>query len=264
MIVGRVVTTGVSDLPPARWMVCLARPVLGVQGRGVAGVAARGRCAAPHESTSTSGLGGSRSARRAGAAAAQLAAPTSVGDTRHDPALAPPPGGQEVDLSQPNRTPSDRPRHRRADRTTGTREHQLVIPQDSRRAAQARSPSIRVDHPPHTQTFADPASPEPGLGHVLAAVSARTSRDTVGMRFLPCRLRNHPQARLRVLRSRGRHPLRPHPRHHNTSRRTMDHPRDRAGQSIAPLRFQRRSSGSSRPYRTGVRFLTWPSTTPNH
>jgi hypothetical protein len=28
---------------------CLARPVLGVQRRGVAGVAARGRCAAPHE-----------------------------------------------------------------------------------------------------------------------------------------------------------------------------------------------------------------------
>src|SRR5438093_1293082 len=99
MIVGHVVTTGVSDPAAGRWMACFARSVFGVLGRGVAGAATRGRCAAPHEPTSTADLGGPRDARRVGAAPARFAAPPPAGHTRHAPEMAPPPGRQEVDLS---------------------------------------------------------------------------------------------------------------------------------------------------------------------
>ncbi len=196
MIVRRVATTGVPDLRSAQRVARLAWPVLGVQGRRVAGVTTRGRCSPPYKPTPTTRLGRPRSTRRTDTATTQSATQTSTGHTRHHPAMAPPPGDQEMDLPEPDRTPSDREHHRRVDRTDGAREHRLGIPQDSRRTAQTRPPRVRVDHPARAQTLADPASTTPRLGHFVAAVPAYPGDDIVGLRFLPRRLRGHAQTRL--------------------------------------------------------------------
>jgi len=66
MMVARVLSSALSDLRPGLRLACAAQPFAGVQGRGTAGAAARGRRAAPHPSPTPAGLGRLRGPRRAG------------------------------------------------------------------------------------------------------------------------------------------------------------------------------------------------------
>ena len=68
----------------------------------------------------------------------------TAGHPRYRPALAPPPRAQEVDLPEPARTATDQRRPRRAGRPDGTGKPDLGIPEDPRRAAQARPPRRRA------------------------------------------------------------------------------------------------------------------------
>src|SRR5688572_9878182 len=105
MLVKRGITSAVSDPRPPHRLTGLARPILGGKGHRTAGAAARGRGTAPDQPATAAGLGRPRGARRAGAAPASAAARIPAGDTRRDPAMASTPGGQEVDLPEPDRTP---------------------------------------------------------------------------------------------------------------------------------------------------------------
>src|SRR5450755_4661224 len=65
MMISRVPPSALSDLHPAVRLAGPARPLARLQERGVAGAAARGRRAAPHQSAAPPGLGRPRCARRA-------------------------------------------------------------------------------------------------------------------------------------------------------------------------------------------------------
>jgi len=73
----------------------------------------------------------------------------------HRPALAPPPGRPQVDLSAPDGTAAGQRRDHRADRAARHREQPLGIPADPGRAAQARPPGRRVHDPPGPQGAED-------------------------------------------------------------------------------------------------------------
>src|SRR6266699_610074 len=66
-----------------------------------------------------------RGPRRADPAPADTAADTPAGHPRHRPAVAPPPGHPQVDLSGPDRTAAGQRRDRRADRAARHREPRL-------------------------------------------------------------------------------------------------------------------------------------------
>jgi hypothetical protein len=99
---------------------------------------------------------------------------------RHGPALAPPPGDQEVDLPEPLRSPTHRPDDCRADRADGPRERDLGLPAHPRGTAQARLPRRRIHRPPDPQAAADTASTAPVHRHVMAPASACANHQHAG------------------------------------------------------------------------------------
>ena len=82
------------------------------------------------------------------------AARSPPGHPGHGPAVAPPPGHQEMDLPEPHRTPTPRRHDRRADRTAGPGESDLGLPAHPGRTAQARPPRRRLDDPQDPQAHA--------------------------------------------------------------------------------------------------------------
>src|SRR6266516_5040890 len=75
---------------------------------------------------------------------------------------------KKVDLPEPHGTPAGERRHHRAHRAACHREPRLGIPAHPGRAAQARPPGRRLNHPPGPQSPADPASAQAGHRHDLA------------------------------------------------------------------------------------------------
>jgi hypothetical protein len=136
-MIGRVPSSAVSDLHPARWLACPARPLTGVKERRTAGATARGRRAAPHQAQASPGLGRPSGAGRADPAPAHKAADAPAGHAGHRPAVAPPPGHKEMDLPEPHRTTAGQHRDRRADRAPRHREPLLGVSADPRRDAQS-------------------------------------------------------------------------------------------------------------------------------
>ena len=78
MMISRVPPSALSDLHPAVRLAGPARPLIGVEERGVAGAAARGRRATPHQASAPPRLGRPRRPGRTGQAPAQKAARTPV------------------------------------------------------------------------------------------------------------------------------------------------------------------------------------------
>jgi hypothetical protein len=78
----------------------------------------------------------------------------------HRPALAPPPGHPNADLSEPGGTAASQRRGRRAQRVARCREQRLGRQQDPRRAGQGRPPGQRIDDPPGPQGAEDPPAPQ--------------------------------------------------------------------------------------------------------
>jgi putative transposase len=95
----RVPAPALSDLRPALRLAGSAQPVIGLQGRRAARAAARGRRAAPHPAAAPARLGRPRRPRGADPAPAGTTASTPARHPWHRPALAPPPGDPQVDLS---------------------------------------------------------------------------------------------------------------------------------------------------------------------
>src|SRR6266566_3002043 len=102
MMISRVPSPALSDLRPALWLACRGRPLAGVQERGAAGAAARGRRAAPHQTPAPAGLGRPSGAGRADPASAHKAAGAPAGHAGHRRAVAPSPGKKK--WTYPNRT----------------------------------------------------------------------------------------------------------------------------------------------------------------
>ena len=75
----RVLAPALPHLRPALRLAGPARPVIGLQGRRAARAAARGRCAAPHQSAAPARLGRPRGPRRADPAPAREAASAPAG-----------------------------------------------------------------------------------------------------------------------------------------------------------------------------------------
>ena len=121
----------------------------------------------------------------------------------HGPALASPPGHQEVDLPEPLRAPTRRPNDRRADRTDGPRERALGLPAHPRRTPQARPPRRRIHDPQDPQAVSDTARTSPVHRHVMATLPASAGLQHAGRGLLPRRLRSDTEADLRVLRPRS-------------------------------------------------------------
>jgi hypothetical protein len=138
-MIARVPPSALSDLHPGLRLAGPARPLIGVEKRGTAGAAVRGRRAAPRHSAAPAGLGRPRGPRHADPAPAQKAAGAPAGHARNRAAVAPPPGCPEVDLSPPGGTAAGQRRDRRADRAARHREQRLGVPADPGRAAQARA-----------------------------------------------------------------------------------------------------------------------------
>ena len=115
-------------------------------------------CAAPLRGLSWTGR--PRNPRRADSALAGKAASASAGYSGYRPAVAPPSGYPEVDLPEPSGTASGQRRDHRADLAARQREPRLGIPEDPRRAAQARPPGRRIHDPPGPQGLKIPPAPE--------------------------------------------------------------------------------------------------------
>jgi hypothetical protein len=171
MMISRVLPSALSDLHPALRLACAARPFIDNQEHGVAGAAARGRRATPHQSAAPAGLGRPRRPRRADPAPAGKAADTPADHARHRSSVAPPPGHPQVDLPAPDRQTAGQRRDRRAHRTARHREQELGIPQDPGRTAETRSPGRRIHDPPGPQGPEDTPAP-------------RRHTDTTWRRFL--------------------------------------------------------------------------------
>ena len=181
-MIARVPPSPLSDLHPGLRLAGPARPLIGVEERGVAGAAARGRRAAPRHSAAPAGLGRPRRPRRADPAPAQKAAGAPASHARHRAPVAPPLGQKEVDLPAPDRTAAGQRRDRRADRAARHRESRLGVSADPGRVAQARPPGRRVHDPPGPPGAADPSGSEAAHRYDLAAVSPRASRNDAGRR----------------------------------------------------------------------------------
>jgi hypothetical protein len=164
-------------LRPALRLAGPARPLIGVEKRGTAGAAARGRRAAPDPSAAPARLGRPRSPCHADPAPASKAADAPARHPRHRPALAPPPDHPDVDLPQPDRTAAGQRRDRHADRAARHREQRLGIQEDPRRTAQARPPGQRIHHPPSPQGPEDLPGTATAHRHHVAAVPAHPGID---------------------------------------------------------------------------------------
>src|SRR6266496_3080757 len=160
MMISRVPPPALPDLRPAVQLACPARPLVSLQERRVAGAAARGRRVAPHPSPAPAGLGRPGGAGRAGPASATEAEGAPADHARHRPAVAPPLGSPEVDLSAPDGPAAGQRRDHRALRAPGYRERFVGLPADPGRAAQARLPGRRIHDPPGPQGSEDPPAPK--------------------------------------------------------------------------------------------------------
>src|ERR1017187_1962475 len=103
MMFTRVPSPALPDLRSALRLAGPVRPIVGVQERGTAGAAARGRSAAPEQSAAPAGLGRPGGTGRADPAAAEKAAGTPASHARHRSTMASSPGHKEVDLPEPDR-----------------------------------------------------------------------------------------------------------------------------------------------------------------
>ena len=210
-MIARDPPSALSDLHPGLRLAGPARPLFGVEKRGTAGTAARGRRAAPRHSAAPAGLGRPRGLRRADPAPAPKAAGAPAGHAWNRAAVAPQHGHPKVDLSSPDGAAAGQRRDRRADRAARHREQRLGVPADPGRAAQARPPGQRVHDPPGAPGAADPAGSEAVHQYELAAVPPRASRDDACRRLLSRGLRGDPPALVLPVRDGGRQPLRTHP-----------------------------------------------------
>jgi hypothetical protein len=123
MMISRVPPPALPDLRPAVQPACPARPLVSPRERGVAGAAARGRRAAPHQSAGPLGLGRPRDPCRAYPAPATEPEGAPAGHPRYRPAVAPPAGHPEAGLPAPHEPAAGQRRdHRthRAARLSGT------------------------------------------------------------------------------------------------------------------------------------------------
>jgi hypothetical protein len=127
MIVSRVVAPPLLDFSAAAEPAVAAWPFAGVQGCRTSGVASRSRRVAQSQPETPAGLGESSGIRRAGLGSAQDAAGASLGHAGHDPALAPSPDRQEMDVSESCRASTGRGRRGLIDRAHGPGESQLGI-----------------------------------------------------------------------------------------------------------------------------------------
>jgi hypothetical protein len=127
-------------------------------------------------------------------------------------------------VSQPRRTSAPRGCCGRAHRAHGQGEPELGIPENPGRVAQTRSPRGSLNDPPRAAAVADTPSAGPVHRHDLAAIPACPGVDDVGLRLLPCGLRSHTQAHLRVLRPGGRQPIRASTGYDNEPGRHVDKP----------------------------------------
>ena len=225
-MVSRVPAPALPDLHPALRLAGTAGPLVSVQGRRAAGAPARGRRAAPHQAQAPPRLGRpSRHGRADPVPARKLRAHRLVTPgtvlrwhrrlvtrkwTYLHGAGRPPVSAEIAGLIG----------------RLAAENHGWGIPADPRRAAQARSPGQRIHDPPGPQGTDDPAGAEAAHRCDVAAVPACASRDDARHRFLPCGLRGHPPAPVRLVRDGDRLPLRAHPRRDCQPGRAMDHPAD--------------------------------------
>ena len=128
----RVSPPALSHLRPALRLAGPDRPVIGLQGRRAARAAARGRRAAPRPAAAPARLGRPRDPRCADPVPASTVADTPAGYPRHRPAVAPPLGRPQMDLSSPDGPTAGQRRDRRADRAARHREPRLGIQEDPR------------------------------------------------------------------------------------------------------------------------------------
>ena len=153
------------------------------QGRRTARPTARGRRAPPHDSKTPPGLGRPGRPRRARPAAAPRAASPSPGHPGHDPALASPSHPQEVDLSEPARTPTDRRRARRigragrqrTTRTGDTKESRASCSNSATGSAPRRSSGSSSATASHRHRY---DTPKPAGGNSCAPRPPACSRST--------------------------------------------------------------------------------------
>ena len=222
----RVLASALSHLRPALRLAGPARPVIGLQGRGVARAAPRGRRAAPRTSAAPAGLGRPRDPHRAD--------PTPAGTAANAPAGHP---GTVLrwhrrlitrQWTYPHRTgrPPVSAEIAALIERLATENNTLGVQEDPGRAAQARPPGQRIHHPPGPQSPEDPSGTATAHRHYVAAVPAHASRDDARHRLLPRGLRGDPAASVLPVRHRGRLPLRAHPRHHREPGRALDRAAD--------------------------------------
>jgi hypothetical protein len=115
-----------------------------------------------------------------------------------------------------------RRRDRRAHRAARHREQRLGIPENPRRAAQARPPDRRIHHPPCPQGPENPPGTETAHRHDLAEVPAHPGIYDARDRLLPRGLRSIAPAPVLPVRHGGKQPLRAHPRGHREPGRAVD------------------------------------------
>ena len=128
MSTGRVVAAVLSESRPCLRLAGAAGSIIRVEGCRTTGAAARGRGPASNEPETSAGLGRPCAARRVVWALASARPGPSAGHYGHDSALASPAGSEEVDLSSPDRTPTNRRRDRRSDRPAGPTKCPLCKP----------------------------------------------------------------------------------------------------------------------------------------
>ena len=146
------------------------------------------------------------------------------GHPGHDPALAPPPRAQEVDLPEPARTTTDQRRPRRAGRS-GWRGRTRAGDTAGSRASCSNSATASAPRRSAGSSSATGSHRRrPAHRHQLAAVPAHAGHQHAGRRLLPRRLRGDAAAALRPVRTRGRRPLPARPGRDRASRRALDHP----------------------------------------
>jgi hypothetical protein len=108
-MVSRFPAPALPDLRPALRLAGPARPVIGLQECGTAGLAARGRGAAPHQPQAQPRLGRPSRHGRAHPVPAGEAASMPPGHPGNGPAVAPPPDHQEMDISAQRRSAAGSP-----------------------------------------------------------------------------------------------------------------------------------------------------------